>query len=266
LGQVLAGIVVCAGPETFPGTEVCAHTDASGNYTIVGLATDSYRVGFQPPEGVDFVEQFYSGKEKGYEADRVDVTVGAVTPNINVALQEAGQIAGTVTDATTHAPLAGVGIEAFRDLPNGSFRVTFAGTDASGNYTIPLLTPGQYTVRFSPEPQLPGNYADQLYSCNKETFVTVSAGQVTSGIDGALYKVGVEQCPVLSAPEPPIFECAPALSSRGSLCGPHRSNKPHRCKRGFRHKRVKGKLRCVKVHTKSKHHHRRSHGLFGALR
>ena len=181
-----------------PGTEVCTHTDASGNYTILGLATDSYRIGFQPPEGVDFVEQFYSGKEKGYEADRVDVTVGAVTPNIDVALQEAGQIAGTVTDATTHAPLAGVGIEALETFPTDPSGSPSPAPMRAVTTRCPLLMPGQYTVRFSPESQMPGNYADQWYSCNKETSVTVSAGQVTSGIDGALYKVGVEQCPVVA--------------------------------------------------------------------
>jgi hypothetical protein len=117
LGAPLEGIEVCAGPESFPGTEVCAHTDAGGNYTIAGLATDFYRVGFQAPEGVEFVEQFYDGEEKGWEADRVEVTVGTVTANINVALQEAGQISGTVTDPITHAPLEGVGIEASETSP-----------------------------------------------------------------------------------------------------------------------------------------------------
>lgn len=251
LGGPLAGIEVCAGPEAFPGTEVCTHTDASGNYTIAGLATDSYRVGFQAPEGVEFIEQFYSGEEKGYEADLVEATVGAVTPNIDVALQEAGQISGTVTDATTHAPLPDVTIEAFRDLPNGSFRVVFAGTDASGRYKIPLLTPGAYTIRFSPEPSL-GDYADQTYSCNKETVVTVSAGRVTSGIDGALYKAGVEQCPAAIAPPKPIFECAPVARSSGCI---HRTKPRRRCHKGYRRKHVHGKVRCVKVHKP--HRHRR---------
>jgi 5-hydroxyisourate hydrolase-like protein (transthyretin family) len=251
LGGPLAGIEVCAGPETFPGTEVCTHTDVNGNYTIPGLATDSYRVGFQAPEGVEFVEQFYSGEEKGYEADRVQVTVGSVTPNIDVALQEAGRISGTVTDATTHAPLAGVVIEAFRDLPNGSFRVVFADTDANGNYTVPLLTPGVYTVRFSPEPSL-GDYADQTYPCNKETSVTVSAGRVTSGIDGALYKVGMEQCPPAIAPPEPLIECAPKAGSAGCI---HRTEPPHHCRKGYRRKHVRGKARCVKVHKR--HRHRR---------
>jgi hypothetical protein len=250
LGGPLAGIEVCAGPETFPGTEVCTDTDASGDYEVVGLATDSYRVGFQAPEGVEFVEQFYSGEEKGYEADRVQVTVGSATPNIDVALQEAGQISGTVTDATTHAPLAGVVIEAFRNIPNGSFRVVFAGTDANGSYTIPLLTPGVYTVRFSPEPPL-GDYADQTYSCNREDTVTVSAGHVTAGIDGALYKVGVEPCPAIVPPEPPIqIECA-AVMRPGPPCGP----RPRHCHKGYHRKRVHGKTRCVKIHKR--HRHRR---------
>jgi hypothetical protein len=251
LGGPVGGIEVCAGPETSPGTEVCTHTDASGDYEVVGLATDSYRVGFHAPEGVEFVEQFYSGEEKGYEADRVQVTVGSVTPNIDVALQEAGQISGTVTDATTHAALAGVVIEAFRDIPNGSFRVVFAGTGANGSYTIPLLTPGVYTVRFSPEPSL-GNYADQTYSCDKETPVTVSAGRVTNGVDGALYRVGVEQCPPAIAPPPGLFECAPSAGSAGCI---HRATPPHRCRKGYRRKHVHGKARCVKIHKR--HRHRR---------
>lgn len=251
LGGPLAGIEVCAGPETFPGTEVCTHTGAEGNYTIVGLATDSYRVGFQPPEGVEFIEQFYDSEAKGWEADRVEVTVGAVTPNIDAALQEAGQISGKVIDAVTHAPLAGVGVEAFRTLDTGSFEFKSTSTDSSGNYTVPLLVPGQYTVRFSAELQMPGNYAAQWYACNKENIVTVSAGHVTSGIDGALYKVGVEPCPAIVPPEPQI-ECAPSARSGG--CGRH-AQSAHHCRKGYHRKRVHGKTHCVKIHKR--HRHRR---------
>lgn len=243
LGQPLAGIEVCAEPESFPGTEGCTLTAANGSYMIAGLAADSYRVAFRPPEGVEFLEQFYAGEAKGWEADPVPVTVGVVTPNVNAALQEAGQITGTVTDALTHAPVANLTVYAFDAFGNEYIHFPAGDTDAAGRYTIPLLAPGPYKVRFSPEPQLPGEYADQWYRCNKETVVTVTAGHATPGIDATMTKQGTFPCESAPEPTPPP---------------PPKPKKAHKCKKGFHKKRVKGKARCVK--KRAKHRHRQHHG------
>ena len=242
LGNQLAGIEVCAEPETFPGTEGCTFTVANGTYTIVGLAADSYRVAFRPPEGVEFLEQFYAGEANGWEADPVAVSVGSVTPNVNAALQEAGQITGTVTDAVTHAPVAGLTVYAFDAFGNEYIHFPAGVTDAAGHYTIPLLAPGSYKVVFWPEEQLPGDYAKQWYRCNEETVVTVTAGHATPGIDAAMTKRGAFPCESVSEPAPPP---------------PARPRTTHGCKKGFHKRRVKGKPRCVKVHERRKHRHRK---------
>jgi hypothetical protein len=80
-------------------------TNAFGDYTIVGLGTATYWVSFFPPEEAEFLEQYFDRKPGIVHADDVAVSVGSLTPNINAALEETGQI--TVTDAVTHTPLAG---------------------------------------------------------------------------------------------------------------------------------------------------------------
>ncbi len=113
-----------------------------------------------------------------------------MTPNIDAALQEAGQITGTATDALTHAPIANLTVYAFDAFGNEYIHFPAGVTDAAGHYTIPLLAPGAYKVAFWPEEQLPGEYAKQWYRCNKETAVTVAAGHATPGIDAAMTKQG----------------------------------------------------------------------------
>jgi hypothetical protein len=242
LGQPLAGVEVCAEPESFPGTEVCSHSGADGGYEIVGLQTDSYRLAFRPSEGVEFIEQFYAGEANGWEADPVAVSVGNVTPNINAALQEAGQITGTATDALTHAPIANLTVYAFDAFGNEYIHFPAGVTDAAGHYTIPLLAPGAYKVTFWPEEQLPGEYAKQWYRCNKETAVTVAAGHATPGIDAAMTKQGafpVSCEPSQAAPPPPTVVV-------------NRS-----CRKGFKRRRVNGKLRCVKQKARKHRRHRK---------
>jgi hypothetical protein len=104
--------------------------------------------------------------------------------------QSTGGISGTVTDAGTTAPLAGVIVYIYDE--SGSNWV-FGMTDVSGVYTVTGLVAGTYYVRTS---NVLG-YIDELYdnlpcssggSCSVTTGtgVSVTAGATASGIDFGL--------------------------------------------------------------------------------
>jgi hypothetical protein len=116
-----------------------------------------------------------------------------------------GAIAGTVTDASTHLPVAGIRVcapppppaveseegEGVGELPPPAC----ATTAASGEYTISGLAPGSYFVVFAYFPPLENNtpqpnYVPQAYEAAYTEAaakkVTVTAGATTSGIDAAL--------------------------------------------------------------------------------
>ena len=166
-----------------------ATTDLSGNYTVSGLSTGSYRVEFSAGFGGNYIAQFYNGKSTLATADPVSVTAGTTTPDINAALQQGGQITGTVIDASTHSGIANIQVNALGSSGNP---VGFATTDLSGNYTVSGLSTGSYRVEFSAG--FGGNYIAQFYN-GKSTLATadavsVTAGSTTSGIDAALQTGG----------------------------------------------------------------------------
>ncbi|MGB7453526.1 MAG: carboxypeptidase-like regulatory domain-containing protein, partial [Lysobacterales bacterium] len=60
--------------------------------------------------------------------------------------QQSGDIGGRVTDASDGSPIADVGIEATSpNLPG----VRTSTTSANGDYLLPLLPPGVYTVTYT---------------------------------------------------------------------------------------------------------------------
>ena len=120
----------------------------------------------------------------------VSVTAGATTSGINFGLALGGRISGTVTDARTGAPLAGVYVNVYD--ASGSF-ATYGYANASGMYTTSTGVPtGTYFVMT----QYYYGYLDQLYnnilcpgsacSVTSGTAVSVTAGATTSGINFAL--------------------------------------------------------------------------------
>lgn len=138
----------------------CALSGPAGEYTLAGLPSGSYPIYASPAAGANYV--VYSS----------NVTVNAeaqVTQNI--ALQAGGQITGRVTDASTHAPIAGVEVCA-----SGSC----ATTGVSGEYTLSRLTSGTYEVSFFVESEKL-NYLPQTRGG-----VVVKQGETTSAIDAEL--------------------------------------------------------------------------------
>jgi hypothetical protein len=127
-------------------------------------------------------------------ATGVPVTVGGMQGGIDFALARGGSITGTLTDASTGAPLANVEVEASNGTVTRSAR-----TNASGMYTIVGLFTGAYRVRTMSG--MSGSvYVDEAYDNHPcpngycpsvaGTPVAVTAGSETTGIDFGLARGG----------------------------------------------------------------------------
>jgi PKD repeat protein len=184
----LSGIEVCATSEV--SGERCAETGAEGEYTVSGLVSGSYTVAFYVPDGLNYLTQFYNHKSTSHEAEVVSVTEGATTLGVNATMAVGGEIAGTVTDATTKADVADV--EACPVTRSGGYAGECATTSSSGAYTIMGLESGEYTVVFYPG--VGQNYITQYYedkpTSSEADGVSVTAGAATSGVDAAMLPAG----------------------------------------------------------------------------
>ncbi len=83
-GAGINGALVCAFGSK-PETGGCALTGASGEYTIAGLVSGEYKVGFASLQG-QYTVQYYADKAKLTEATPVSVTAGATVSGIDAAL------------------------------------------------------------------------------------------------------------------------------------------------------------------------------------
>ena len=177
----------------FPVASTC--TLADGSYTLGGLATGTYRVGFNPRGGcgtTTYLGQFYNDKQSLASADPVAVTAGSTASGINAALAmpPGGEVTGTVTDAVSHAPIQNIGVDAY---DSGGNVVASTCSPADGIYTLGGLATGTYRVGFTgsslmcagPPSYLPQFYGDKRSLASADP-VAVTAGSTTSGINAAL--------------------------------------------------------------------------------
>lgn len=237
-------IRVCASPLSHSGFNRCMLTGSSGDYKLPGLGADSYVVGFVPEEGggsLDYVWQFYKGKDSWFEPTPVEVSAGSGTSGIDAAMERKGHIVGTVTDAATGAPIPSARVCLFELKEN--YEPWCTDADWVGHYVFDGLSGGGYKVWFSPDGSEwleEDDYFQQFYN-DKPTLaladtVNVSAGTTTSGIDAHLVSRHLAP-PPLSAPA--LLTTAPVK--------PRPSPKKH-CRKGQRRMKTRGKVRCVKAH------------------
>ncbi len=200
----LAGIEVCASEADGGGFgERCALTNASGEYTISGLASGKYNVEFSASNKStsNYITQYYRGVYSISETTAVTVAAERLTSGVDAELEERVQltgqgIAGQVTDASTKNGIKGIGVCAYEvgGKSPGGLLGECAETNALGEYAISGLPSGEYIVEFLSPFESSLNYVTQYYRASatiaNATPVSVSASSADTGIDAQLEEGG----------------------------------------------------------------------------
>lgn len=251
-GLPVAGYLVCAFAFTAGGEAGrCSRTASGGAYVIRGLPTEEYKVEFTSEDEFNYLNQYWQGSGDYFDWDPVAVTAGATTTGIDAELEPGVEISGTVREAGTGQPLERIRVtllDSASEEPQGRF----AFSDSSGRYAFRGRPGGTYVVAFShPFPGEVGNddwFSSGFYegatSFASATRLTVAPPQVLTGIDGEV----VNELPPPETVKVFLTPVQPPIVSPGQ---------PRRCRKGFRKRRVKGKVRCVKVHKRKRRVHRK---------
>jgi hypothetical protein len=196
-GGPISGLSVCAEANFIDGVSSgCTHTDGAGHYTISGLAArPDYQVEFSPLGDLNFITQYFQGKEGLNNWDRVTVNDGSTTERIDAVMKPGAQVAGHVSEQGTEAPAKGVQVCVLDPAPNPRAEEfeRCAHTDSDGDYMVRSLPAGTYIVAFAPSNRSTIDstpYAAQ-YSGNATTKAAATSFSVTppetkSGVNGSL--------------------------------------------------------------------------------
>jgi hypothetical protein len=165
-----------------------AQSDGAGAYLSVVLPAANYRV---RASATGYADEYYD--EAGLNGDtatQVTVAPGSAVAGVDFTLDPGGTIAGTVTDADTSLPLAGIEVNTRGGIWAG------ACTDVNGQYTLtglPLDTDIVVAAQNSGQPGCsnPGVYVTQYWQTSYDESgaspVQLSAGTPDApGIDFAL--------------------------------------------------------------------------------
>jgi lysozyme family protein len=158
-----------------------ATSDASGNYSFVGLQTGNYRVWAM---ATGYITEYYNNVHDYYSATPVSITAPNNTPNINFTLDLGATISGRVYLSDDTTPIAGAYVSAGLIGSGYSYgESTFS--DANGNYTIVGLPTGNYRVSASATGYFT-EYYNNVDESSKATPVSVTAPNNTSNINFTL--------------------------------------------------------------------------------
>jgi YD repeat-containing protein len=139
----IAGVVTRAtGGTPIAGATVVVASAGALLDTATTAADGSYAIGDLDPGSYDVI---VSAAGYGSETRLAVIVSPASATRVDVAMLGPGALTGKVTNADGSAPIAGATVRAI----GGSLEAGVAVTDAAGDYRVPSLRPGSYTVRAS---------------------------------------------------------------------------------------------------------------------
>jgi len=172
--------------DDWEGVGTTAYTDSSGDYTIVDLPDDTYRLGFSKS---GYVSEYYNDASNVFEASDVAIVGGVSVSGRDVTLAAGspppgGTLNGTVIADTGGSGIAGVRVIAWRSDPivyGGWYWATSTMTNASGAYAMSAAT-GVYRLQFRDESglYLSEYYDDRATAAAADHLVLGSGATVTS--------------------------------------------------------------------------------------
>ncbi len=133
-----------------------ANTDATGFYTLRGIAPGAYRIIVRAASQGYFV-QFFEDALRWDDAQLITVGSAEGIEGIDLGLRLGATIAGRITDADTGLPIAGVLVEAV-NISGGEN--AWGRSDPDGAYTVKGVAPGTYHILTHPESP---DYIQQYY-------------------------------------------------------------------------------------------------------
>ena len=195
-GTPIAGLSVCAEEDSASGVASgCTATDAEGRYRIDGLpAGANYQVEFSALGDLNYLTQYFKGKEGLGNWDRVTVADGSTTEGVDAVMNPGAQIGGRLTEQGTGAPAIGAEVCILDPAPNPRAEEfeRCAQSDSKGSYTVRSLPAGTYIVDFAPHLPLgrEGVFEEQYYRATtvraSATPISLAPPETVSGIDAIL--------------------------------------------------------------------------------
>jgi hypothetical protein len=205
VGGMISGVVTDAGTGVpIPNVTVQAvnaslvgksfSTAADGTYTIRGLPTGTYYARTFVPTNLNYIDELFDNSPcvpscTVTNGTPIAVTAGATHTGVSFGLSPGATLSGTVTNASTAAPIANVTVQVFN---TSNVQVRSAVTAANGTYTVTGLATGTYYARSAAGAL---NFIDKLYnnitcspSCTPATGTAIAlvTGVATSNINFAL--------------------------------------------------------------------------------